>query len=287
MHQVDDSDFVKPSAALDNELASRASWLPAAALLLAMLVCYAVSVWVFRQKTIGGFAWVLPFFVAGAVGVVLYRRQCLHVGVLSDSESGQLGRYMSLWTALAVVLAYSVVQKSLFSGVASLFMGVPIFGLVLFGGIFVVKTMLLMQNHTERGRDDQLGAEEIAKIQADFRRDRGINDMPEPARADMAAPMASAARVAAIPLMPMPATRMPPMTATSTPIAAIPAIAEPVYKPLPVSKPVRLATPAPALAPKQDDDEIHRKVLEVRLRALKEQRKAEKTAAQNRHQGSR
>jgi hypothetical protein len=284
MHQVDDSDFVKPSAQLDNELVSKASVLPALALLLAMLTCYAVSVWVFRQKTIGGFAWVLPFFVAGAAGVAVYRLECLRVGVLSDSESGQLGRYMSLWTALAVLLAYSVVQKSLFSGIASLFMGVPIFGLVLFGGIFAVKTMLLMQDHPERGRDEQLGALEIAKIQADFRRDRGINDMPEPARADMSAPMASVARAAAIPVMPMPATRMPPATA-AVPAAAIPAMAEPVHKPLPVPKPVPLATQAPALAPKPDEDEIHKKILEVRMRALKEQRKAEKAAAQNQRLG--
>jgi hypothetical protein len=289
MHQVDESNFVKPSATLDNELVSKASVLPAAALLLAMLVCYAVSVWVFRQKTIGGFAWVLPFFAAGAAGVFLYRQQCLRVGVLSDSESWQLGRYMSLWMALAVLLTYSVVQKSLFSGIASLFMGVPIFGTVLFGGIFVVKTMLLMQNHTERGRDDQLGADEIAKIQADFRRDRGINEMPEPAaQAPLMTPRAP------IPAMPMPVAITLAMPAAA-PAQAMPSFAAPVLKPDPRPDPQPVAAPltkpavkpASALASQQDEDEIHRKVLEVRLRALKEQRKAEKAAAQNQRLGSR
>jgi hypothetical protein len=276
MHQVAAS--ANNTASFDNEITSKESLLPAVALLLAMLLCYAVSMWVFRQKTIGGFAWVLPFFAASAAGVFLYRQQCLRVGVLSDSESWQLGRNMSLWTAVAVLLVYSVVQKSLFSGIASLFMGVPIFGSVLFGGIFVVKTMLLMQDHPERGRDDQLGAEEIAKMQADFRRDRGINEMPQPpvVHAPVAAPRVP------IPAMPMPAG------ATSTMSApAMPAFATPVSRPapMPVAEPV--VKPVPALAPKQDDDEIHRKVLEVRLRALKEQRKAEKAAAQNRRLGSR
>jgi hypothetical protein len=275
MHQVDES--VANPASFDNELTSKASVLPAAALLVAMLFCYAMSVWVFRNKTIGGFAWVLPFFVASAAGVAIYRQQCLRVGVLSDRESGQLGRNMSVWTALAVVLSYSVVQKSLFSGLASLFMGVPIFGLLLFGGIFVVKTMLLMQDHTERGRDDQLGAEEIAKMQADFRRDRGINDMPVPAaQTPVVAPRVP------IPAMPMPAASTAAMSAPF-----MPAFATPVSKPapMPVAEPV--VKPAPALAPKLDDDEIHRKVLEVRLRALKEQRKAEKAAAQSQRLGGR
>jgi hypothetical protein len=197
--------------------------------------------------------------------------------VLSDRESGQLGRNMSVWTALAVVLSYSVVQKSLFSGLASLFMGVPIFGLLLFGGIFVVKTMLLMQDHTERGRDDQLGADEIAKMQADFRRDRGINDMPVPAaQTPVVTPRVP------IPAMPMPAASTPVMSAS-----AMPAFAAPLPKPAPMTVAKPVAMPAPALAPKLDDDEIHRKVLEVRLRALKEQRKAEKAAAQNQRLGSR
>jgi hypothetical protein len=276
MHQVDE--FVTNPASFDNELTSKASVLPAAALLVAMLFCYAMSVWVFRNKTIGGFAWVLPFFAASAAGVFVYRQQCLSVGVLSDRESGQLGRNMSVWTALAVVLSYSVVQKSLFSGLASLFMGVPIFGLLLFGGIFVVKTMLLMQDHTERGRDDQLGADEIAKIQADFRRDRGINDMPMPAaQTPVMAPKVS------IPAMPMPVAYAPAMPDV---VKSVSATANKAV-PMPMAAPVHTPPSVPAFVPKQDDDEIHRKVLEVRLRALKEQRKAEKAAAQNRRLGSR
>ncbi len=280
MHQVVAS--ANNTASFDNEITSKESLLPAVALLLAMLLCYAVSIWVFRQKTIGGFAWVLPFFAAGAAGVFLYRQQCLKVGVLSDSESWQLGRNMSLWTALAVVLVYSVVQKSLFSGIASLFMGVPIFGSVLFGGIFVVKTMLLMQNHPERGRDDQLGADEIAKMQADFRRDRGINDMPQPPVVH--APVVSP-RVP-IPVMPMPAGSISTMSAPATPAFATP-VPKPASMPAAESALKPVVKPAPALVPKLDDDEIHRKILEVRLRALKEQRKAERAAAQNQGSGSR
>jgi hypothetical protein len=283
MHQVDRS--VTNPAPFDNELVSKASVLPATALLLAMLVCYAMSVWVFHQKTIGGFAWVLPFFVAGAVGVFVYRQQCLRVGVLSDRESGQLGRNMSIWTALAVVLSYSVVQKSLFSGLASLFMGVPIFGVLLFGGIFVVKTMLLMQDHPERGRDEQLGAEEIAKMQADFRRDRGINDMPQPTL--LPTQIAVAAPRASIPEMPMPASFAPALLAPATHAPTLPEVAKPVPIPAAKSAPMPMAAPAHASVPKQDEDEIHRKVLEVRLRALKEQRKAEKAAALNQRLGGR
>lgn len=248
MNKVDNS---TASAELDNGLVAKTSMLPAAALLVTMLLCYAVSIWVFRNKSIGGFAWFAPLAVAGTVAVCVYYQQCLSEGVLSDSESWLLARNMSIWTALAVLLAYSSAQKSLGQGLVSLLMATPIFLALLVGGIFVVKTTLLMQNHTERGRDDRLDAVAIAKIQADFRRDRGIRESPQPAQA---CETTSTAHRTAIPVMP---------------IAALPVTAKPLAKP--VAKPEDGA--------QQEEDEIHRKIMQVRARALKEQHRAKNSAA--------
>lgn len=252
MNKLDDS---TASAALDNSLVAKTSMLPAAALLATMLLCYAVSIWLFRNKSIGGFAWFAPLAVAGAVAVSVYYQQCLCMGVLSDSESWVLARNMSIWTALAVLLAYSSAQKSVGEGLVSLLMAAPIFLVLLVGGIFVIKTMLLMQNHTERGRDDRLDAVAIAKIQADFRRDRGIHESPQPTQVQaQARETASIAYAAAIPVMP---------------IAALPVTAKPLAKPV--------AKPADRV--QQEEDEIHKKIMQVRARALKEQRKAKNSAA--------
>jgi hypothetical protein len=227
---------------LDIDLFAKVNMLCAAALALTMLPCYVVSIFVFKQNSIGGFAWVLPLLVAGAVGVFMYRQHCLKFGVLTDSETFKMGRNMSTWTALAMLPVYGLAQKSVGDGVASLFMGLPIYAMVLMGGLFTVKTMLLVQNYDERGRDTQLSAEDLAKIVSDYRRQRGISDMPGQDVTGHNEP-----RVIQSPPMPMPMRE----------------------------------SAAQNIPHPNDENEIKRKIHEVRARALKAARLAEKAANKN------
>ena len=151
-------------APLDDGLLAKNSLLPAVALAAVGLLCYGVSLWLFKQKSIGGWAWVLPFLASGGVGVLLYRRQCLSAGVLTNAESLALARNMSIWVATAIVLIYSFTQKSIMDGVIALFLGGMMFAIILFTGMFIVKTMLLMQDEPDRERGDDMSVQEIEKM---------------------------------------------------------------------------------------------------------------------------
>ena len=223
---------------LDIDLIAKVNMLCAAALGLTMLLCYVASIFVFKHKSIGGFAWVVPLLVAGAAGVLMYRQHCLKFGVLTDSETLKMGLNMSIWTALAMLPVYGLAQKSVGDGVASLFMGLPIYAIVLMGGVFTVKTMLLVQNYDERGRHAQLNAEELAKIVADYRRQRGISDMPGQGIQSYSEPRS-----------------IEPLSMRENAVQNLPNL--------------------------KDENEIKRKIHEVRARALKAARLAEKVADKN------
>ena len=241
------------SRILDIGLFAKPNMLSAGALVLTMLICFLMSFFVFKQKSIGGFAWVLPLLVAATTGVFIYRQHCIKFGVLTDRESLDMGRNMAIWTLLVMLPVYGLAQKSMSSGVASLFMAVPIYGVLMLGGVFVVKTMLLVQNYDERGRDAQLNADDVAKIVADYRRDKGINDMPRP---DMPQPGANQGAAQATTQYDMPRSSAPMPTA---PISVRSNTAQNVSNP-------------------GDEDDIRRKIHEVRARALKAARRAEKAA---------
>jgi FtsH-binding integral membrane protein len=248
----------EPPEPLDLGLLSKIHWLPAAALLGSIAVCYAVSVWVFKQKTMGGFAWIVPLLVASAVGVYLYRQLCLSEGVLTNKETAGIGWSMSLWAAATVLLGYGWAQKSAADGFGSLMLAIPVWGTLLFGGLFAVKTWLLVDNHRERLEPDRINIKEIAAIQAEYRLHHGIKEMPEPGGY-------AAARVQNLPLPPV---------AVEQPFAFLP---EPHQ-----AKPVAGAmVSAPASFAADDDAELRRKIYEVRLQALKAQRKAQKSVRVN------
>ncbi len=161
--------------ALDNGLFARDCLLPGAALAIAGLLCYVISLWVFKQRTIGGWAWAMPFWVSAGLAVALYRWQCLSVGVLTNAESLSLARTMSVWAALAIVIIYSLIQESVAYGIVALFMGGTMFILIIFAGFFTVKTLLLLQNKPDREHSDGMSLGDIEKIKAEYRVHKGIN----------------------------------------------------------------------------------------------------------------
>ncbi len=230
-----------PLDPIDIGLLSKTSWLPGLALLATTALCFAVSVWIFKQKTIGGFAWILPLLVASALGLHLYRQVCLEEGVLTNKESLVIARMMSLWAALAVLLGYGWAQKSAADGLVSLFLAVPVWGITLVGGIFAVKTLLLVQNHRERVQADRMNIDEIAALQAQYRLHKGIKEVPS-----------------LRPVAPLPSYAAP---------------AEPVFAFIPEPKAQTL--------PVDDDAIVRQRILEVRAQALKAKRKAEKSIRVN------
>jgi hypothetical protein len=159
-----------------------------------------------------------------------------------------------VWVLAASVLVFWVLQKSLGDALVSALLGLPVFLLLLAGGMFVVKTRLRLQNHPERGLESRLGASELEGFQAEYRRARGIKEVLRD-QAPQAARSPAPAAPLAIPPLP---------TLRAAPPASVPV-------------PPQLATPMPTPTPDQDD-EIHRKILEVRLAALRAQRKAQKLA---------
>lgn len=275
-------------APLDDSLITKDSLLPAVALAAVGLVCYAVSLLVLKQKTIGGWAWVLPFLVGGGTGVVLYRRQCLSVGVLTNAESLALARNMSIWVAIAIVLIYSFTQKSMMDGVIALFLGGMMFAVILFTGIFIVKTMLLMQDEPDRERGDEMSVQEIEKMKAEFRLQRGLHEVRDPLMPAMARSMASSApnasAIAELPRNIYTSASAPESVTESAPIRLSTQVSKPV--PLAAARPasavhsVPAAQPMPATqpAPTASDEEIRLKIIEVRKQALRAQRRAEMQA---------
>ncbi len=275
-------------APLDDSLITKDSLLPAVALAAVGLVCYAVSLLVLKQKTIGGWAWVLPFLVGGGTGVVLYRRQCLSVGVLTNAESLALARNMSIWVAIAIVLIYSFTQKSMMDGVIALFLGGMMFAVILFTGIFIVKTMLLMQDEPDRERGDEMSVQEIEKMKAEFRLQRGLHEVRDPLMPAMARSMASSApnasAIAELPRNIYTSASAPESVTESAPIPLSTQVSKPV--PLAAARPasavhyVPAAQPMPATqpAPTASDEEIRLKIIEVRKQALRAQRRAEMQA---------
>ena len=287
MHQVDNSE--PQPAPLDNGLFAPASLLPAVALAAVGLLCYAVSLLVFKQKTIGGWAWVLPFLVGGGAGVVLYRRQCMSVGVLTNAESLALARNMSIWVAIAIVLIYSFTQKSMMDGVIALFLGGMMFAVILFTGIFIVKTMLLMQDEPDRERSDDMSVQDIEKMKAEFRLQRGLHEVRDPQTPATARSVASSApNASAIAELPRsiytPASapefvtesvtesspvRLSTQVSKPVPLAAVPPAS--AARPAPATQPLPAAQPRPAVS----DEEIRLKIIEVRKQALRAQRRAQ------------
>jgi hypothetical protein len=276
-------------APLDNGLFAPASLLPAVALAAVGLLCYAVSLLVFKQKTIGGWAWVLPFLASGAAGVVLYRRQCLSVGVLTNTESVVLARSMSIWVAVAIVFIYSFTQKSMVDGVIALFLGGMMFATILFTGIFIVKTMLLMQDEPDRERGDDMSVQDIEKMKAEFRLQRGLHEVRDPQTPATARSVASSApNASAIAELPRsiytPASapefvtesvaesspvRLSTQVSKPVPLAAVPPAS--AARPAPATQPLPAAQPRPAVS----DEEIRLKIIEVRKQALRAQRRAQ------------
>ena len=177
--------------------------------------------------------------------------------MLSDSESLELGRSMVLGVSVIAVLVLGVLQKSIGDGVVSTLLGLPIFLLLLAGGMFGVKTQLRMQDLPERGAERHLGESDLKAFAAEYRRARGMKEAPDTAA-------------------------QPPRTAP--PSADVRAQLQSVQSSLP--QPKRFAAPPQATAPTptpapEDEAEIRRKILEVRAAALKAQRKAEKSARSN------
>ena len=280
-------------ATLDNGFINKDSLLPAVALAVVGLLCYAVSLWLFKQKSIGGWAWVLPFLASSAVGVVLYRQQCLSVGVLTNTESVVLARNMSIWVAISIVVIYSFTQKSITDGFVALFLGGMMFAIILFTGFFVVKTMLLMQNEPDRERGDDMSVQEIEKMKADYRLQRGLHEVPDPqkpvrpqtmAMVPSAASAHSASGIAVLPRsIYTPATAPVPValsTQVSRPMPLALDRSASAALPAPAVQPVRTAQAAPAAsaASNASDEEIRLKIIEVRKQALRAQRRAEMQA---------
>jgi hypothetical protein len=275
-------------APLDNGLFAPASLLPGVALAAVGLLCYAVSLWLFKQKTIGGWAWVLPFLGSGAAGVVLYRRQCLSVGVLTNTESVVLARSMSIWVAVAIVFIYSFTQKSMVDGVIALFLGGMMFATILFTGIFIVKTMLLMQDEPDRERGDDMSVQDIEKMKAEFRLQRGLHEVRDPQTLATARSIASSApsasAIAELPRSIYAPASAPESVAKSAPVRLSTQVSKPVplaavlpasaARPVPATQPLPAAQPAPVVS----DEVIRLKIIEVRKQALRAQRRAEMQA---------
>ncbi len=277
-------------APLDDSLITKDSLLPAVALAAVGLVCYAVSLLVLKQKTIGGWAWVLPFLVGGGTGVVLYRRQCLSVGVLTNAESLALARNMSIWVAIAIVLIYSFTQKSMMDGVIALFLGGMMFAVILFTGIFIVKTMLLMQDEPDRERGDDMSVQDIEKMKAEFRLQRGLHEVRDPLMPAMAQSIASsAASASAIAVLPRniytsasapESAPIPLSTQVSRPVPLAAVRPAPAVQSVAAVQSITATQPIPATqpAPTASDEEIRLKIIEVRKQALRAQRRAEMQA---------
>lgn len=280
-------------AALDNGFINKDALLPAVALAAVGLLCYAVSLWLFKQKSIGGWAWVLPFLASSAVGVVLYRQQCLSVGVLTNTESVVLARNMSIWVAISIVVIYSFTQKSITDGFVALFLGGMMFAIILFTGFFVVKTMLLMQNEPDRERGDDMSVQEIEKMKADYRLQRGLHEVPDPQKPVRPQTMVmvpgavSAPNASGIAVLPRsiytPASAPVPValsTQVSRPMPLALDRSASAAQPAPAVQPVRTAQAAPAAsaASNVSDEEIRLKIIEVRKQALRAQRRAEMQA---------
>ena len=258
-------------APLDDSLLAKDSLLPAVALAAVGLVCYGASVWLFKQKTIGGWAWVLPFLVGGGAGVVLYRRQCLSVGVLTNAESLALARNMSIWVAVAILLTYGFIQKSMTDGVVALVLGGMMFATILFTGFFVVKTMLLMQDEPDREPSDDMSVQDIEKMKAEFRLQRGLHEVRDPAASAMAQPVAPNAP--SIPVLPR-SNYSPASAPIPLPTQASKPVPLDAMRAVPTSRPVPVAQPVPAAS----DEEIRLKIIEVRKQALRAQRRAQMQA---------
>jgi hypothetical protein len=240
-----------------------ASFVPAAVFLLVAVLAYGLQVLVFKGKSLGGWAWFLPFLAASAVAVWSYRKLCLQMGVLTDSESFELGRNIIAWTLGICVLVMAVLQGSLIDALSSALLGLPIVATLLLAGLLVIKTRLLMQEHPDRADQDRMGEDEIAKLRADFRRQKGIADLPKD-RSYTPASSTSYTKAAANDAELI-------AQAKALPVKPLPEIQT---RRAPASAPMPISQPAPLIS---SDDEIRRKILAVRAAALKAQRKAQKT----------
>jgi hypothetical protein len=251
-----------------------ASFVPALVFVALTILAYAIKVWVFKGKSLGGWAWLMPFVLSSAVAIWGYRRLCIQIGVLTDAESLELGRNILVLLLLACAVLMSVLSGSLVDGLSSALLGLPIVATLLVGGLVFVKAQLLMHETPDRADQNRMGEDEIAELRANFRRQKGIADLPKDrtytpgsVSASSNAPYASAAandttlRTKALPELP------PPTKAATRP-------------PVPTPAPRQSPNPSPASTPMplaSSEAEIRQKILAVRAAALKAQRKASKT----------
>jgi hypothetical protein len=231
-----------------------ASFMPALVFVGVAVLAYAIKVWVFKGKSLGGWTWLLPFVASSAIAVWGYRRLCLQLGVLTDSESFELGRNVLVLLLVACTLLMSLLQGSLVEGLGSALLGLPIVGTLLIAGLLVVKTRLLMLDTPDRADQGRMGEDEIAELRANFRRQKGIADLPKDR------------------------TYTPPAasytSAAAANDAALIAQAKPVLEKPPQQPRPSASAPMPMV---DSEDEIRQKILAVRAAALKAQRKASKT----------
>ncbi len=258
---------------IDTGLRAKSAWLPALALTAATFLAYAMSIWVWRQQSMGGFAWIFPLLVAAGVAVRCYRGLCLRAGVLSNRESVALGRSQCVWVALAIFVVYGLVQKSVSDSLVSVIMGLPIFAALMACGLLAVKTLLLVEEHPERGRDEQMRVEEIAQIQAAYRQQHGIKDLPEHEGLQPGLYLPGSAQ----PVPQAPVGRPEPLAPLNFDLADLPQPRQRQSGPAteqarPQPQPPR-QQPGPSAA---DEEALRQKIRELRARALKAQRKGTK-----------
>jgi hypothetical protein len=247
---------------------------PAVVFVVVALAVYAMYWFVFKKQNVGGFAWFLPFIFSSAIGIYFYREQCKTVGVMTDRESVQYARNVMIAMSLVCVITLSVTQRSLASGLISALLGLPLFFVMFVAGLFFVKTQLLMNDHPDRGGESRLGVVDLEKMRAEFRQQRGIQDMPHNSLMSATAATTDYASNDEVQAMqqsnPLPVPRR--LATHAATVSTAPATSAALDSP---STPAALASQP---APLQSEDEIRKKILEVRAKALKAQRKAEKLA---------
>ena len=155
--------------------------------------------------------------------------------------------------------------------------------------------MLLMQNEPDRERGDDMSVQEIEKMKADYRLQRGLHEVPDPQKPVRPQTMVmvmvpgavSAPNASGIAVLPRsiytPASAPVPValsTQVSRPMPLALDRSASAAQPAPAVQPVRTAQAAPAAsaASNVSDEEIRLKIIEVRKQALRAQRRAEMQA---------
>jgi hypothetical protein len=302
---LDDDQATQGHPPLEMAWTHRDYWLPAAGYGLALMLAWGVGYALFRSKGVGGMGWFVPLVVALVLSAIFFRRLCQDVGVLTDRETYEHGKRVTVWFALISAVGMSLVERSIGTGLLNTLLGSIVFVAMLVLALFALKTKLLMDGETDRSAQERMTLAELKELRARYRRDKGLKELPkdqydhrmgrdpqmpelpEPGRAGVYEP----AYVSA------------PGSASGSVNAPIPAPAPSAFesepKPKPLSDanlartmPLRPSAPAPLTsspaplvsspAPLRDaapisDEELQAKIREVRKQALKAQRAADKT----------